>query len=59
MNFVVVQPMINSGLNHEWNQLAPTWIKEPSVEKEALKMFPDLDDELRVPNFVIYFLNKQ
>ncbi len=34
-------------------------IAEPTVEAEALKQYPQLDDDLRVPNFIIYVLDKQ
>jgi ubiquinone/menaquinone biosynthesis C-methylase UbiE len=33
-------------------------IIEPTVEPKALEMYPELDDELRVPNFIIYVLKK-
>jgi ubiquinone/menaquinone biosynthesis C-methylase UbiE len=33
-------------------------IIEPTVEAENLKRFPELDDELRVPNFIIVVLTK-
>ena len=33
-------------------------IVEPSVTPEALARFPELDDELRVPNFIVYALGK-
>lgn len=33
-------------------------IIEPTVTPEQLKAYPDLDDELRVPNFIIYLLRK-
>lgn len=33
-------------------------IIEPTVTPESLAVFPDLDDELRVPNFIIYVLKK-
>ncbi len=33
-------------------------IVEPTVTEEYLKMYPELDDELRVPNFIIYILRK-
>jgi ubiquinone/menaquinone biosynthesis C-methylase UbiE len=33
-------------------------IIEPTVDHEALTIFPELDDELRVPNFIIYVLRK-
>ena len=33
-------------------------ITEPTVTKEQLALYPELDDELRVPNFIIYTLRK-
>jgi ubiquinone/menaquinone biosynthesis C-methylase UbiE len=33
-------------------------IIEPTVEIRALEKFPELDDELRVPNFIIFVLTK-
>ena len=33
-------------------------IIEPTVTAENLKLYPELDDELRVPNFIIYILQK-
>jgi hypothetical protein len=33
-------------------------IVEPTVISEQLKNYPELDDELRVPNFIIYILKK-
>ena len=33
-------------------------IVEPTVTKEHLKKYPELDDEARVPNFIIYVLKK-
>ena len=33
-------------------------IVEPKVTKENVKKYPELDDELRVPNFIIYKLKK-
>ncbi|MEN8207669.1 MAG: methyltransferase domain-containing protein [Candidatus Fermentibacteria bacterium] len=33
-------------------------ITEPTVTKEQLASYPELDDELRVPNFIIYILRK-
>ena len=33
-------------------------IVEPTVNSEQLKDYPELDDELRVPNFIIYILKK-
>ena len=35
-----------------------TGMREPSVTEENLKKHPDLDDELRVPNFIIFILRK-
>lgn len=32
---------------------------EPTVRPEVLSRYPDLDDELRVPNFIIYVLRKE
>jgi len=32
---------------------------EPTVTPEQLALSPELDDELRVPNFIIYILRKQ
>lgn len=34
------------------------FISEPTVTKECLADYPELDDELRVPNFIIYALRK-
>jgi len=31
---------------------------EPTVNKKILSEYPDLDDELRVPNFIVYVLEK-
>ena len=31
---------------------------EPTVTEEALALYPELDDELRVPNFIIFVLRK-
>jgi hypothetical protein len=31
---------------------------EPTVSPEQLARYPELDDELRVPNFIIYVLRK-
>jgi len=31
---------------------------EPTVTPEQLALYPELDDELRVPNFIIYMLHK-
>jgi 2-polyprenyl-3-methyl-5-hydroxy-6-metoxy-1,4-benzoquinol methylase len=31
---------------------------EPTISKDRLKRYPELDDELRVPNFIIYILQK-
>jgi hypothetical protein len=33
-------------------------VVEPTVEAASLKRFPELDDELRVPNFIILVLGK-
>ncbi len=33
-------------------------IKEPTVTEEQLALYPELDDELRVPNFIIFVLRK-
>jgi SAM-dependent methyltransferase len=33
-------------------------IVEPTLERENLARYPELDDELRVPNFIIFLLNK-
>jgi SAM-dependent methyltransferase len=33
-------------------------IVEPTVSEELLALYPELDDELRVPNFIIYILRK-
>ncbi len=33
-------------------------ITEPTITREKLKLYPELDDELRVPNFIIYALRK-
>lgn len=33
-------------------------IVEPTVTEEQLALYPELDDELRVPNFIIYALRK-
>lgn len=33
-------------------------IVEPTVTAEQLRLYPELDDELRVPNFIIYLLRK-
>ncbi len=35
-----------------------TGIVEPTVTPEQLNDSPQLDDELRVPNFIIYHLSK-
>ena len=35
-----------------------TDIVEPTVRAEQLKVYPELDDELRVPNFIVYVLSK-
>ena len=33
-------------------------IVEPTVTRESLALYPELEDELRVPNFIIYSLRK-
>jgi hypothetical protein len=33
-------------------------IIEPTVTVESAQRFPELEDELRVPNFIIFVLNK-
>jgi ubiquinone/menaquinone biosynthesis C-methylase UbiE len=33
-------------------------VLEPSVTRECLAVYPELDDELRVPNFIVYALRK-
>ena len=33
-------------------------IIEPTVTGEELRDFPQLEDEMRVPNFIVYVLNK-
>jgi SAM-dependent methyltransferase len=33
-------------------------IVEPAVTTEQLELYPELDDEIRVPNFIIYVLSK-
>ena len=33
-------------------------IVEPTVSYENLERYPELDDELRVPNFIIFVLEK-
>jgi len=33
-------------------------IVEPTVTQAQLKVYPQLDDELRVPNFIVYVLGK-
>jgi SAM-dependent methyltransferase len=33
-------------------------IVEPTVSAESLALYPELDDELRVPNFIVYVLRK-
>jgi len=35
-----------------------TDIIEPTLTKDQLKIYPQLDDEVRVPNFIIYVLTK-
>jgi SAM-dependent methyltransferase len=32
---------------------------EPTITEEDLRLYPELDDELRVPNFIIYLLCKR
>jgi ubiquinone/menaquinone biosynthesis C-methylase UbiE len=34
------------------------WMIEPMVNPDQLATYPDLDDELRVPNFILYRLRK-
>jgi SAM-dependent methyltransferase len=34
-------------------------IIEPTLDANSLERYPDLDDELRVPNFIIFILEKQ
>jgi len=34
-------------------------IVEPTVDQESLERYPELDDELRVPNFIIFALQKR
>ena len=31
---------------------------EPTVTPENLALYPELDDELRIPNFIVYVLRK-
>lgn len=38
--------------------LAIEGIIEPTVDRENLARYPELDDELRVSNFIIFILNK-
>jgi hypothetical protein len=38
--------------------LATEGIIEPTVDRENLALYPELDDELRVPNFIIFIQNK-
>ena len=33
-------------------------VVEPTVELSDLEQYPELEDELRVPNFIIYILDK-
>ncbi len=33
-------------------------IVEPAATKQAAEDYPELEDELRVPNFIIYLLGK-
>ena len=33
-------------------------VVEPTVTSEQLKDYPELEDEMRVPNFIIYILKK-
>jgi hypothetical protein len=33
-------------------------IIEPTVTSEQVSLYPELEDELRVPNFIIYLLKK-
>ena len=33
-------------------------IVEPTVDGESLERYPELEDELRVPNFIIFVLKK-
>jgi hypothetical protein len=35
-----------------------TGIMEPTVTQEDLERYPELSDEARVPNFIIYILEK-
>jgi SAM-dependent methyltransferase len=46
-----VRGFINAGLRIED-------IVEPTITPEQLVLYPELDDELRVPNFVVYVLRK-
>lgn len=34
-------------------------IVEPTITEEELKLYPELDDEMRVPNFIIFALRKE
>ena len=34
-------------------------ITEPTITQERLALYPELDDELRVPNFIIFILRKR
>jgi hypothetical protein len=31
---------------------------EPTVSEENLRLFPDLEDERRVPNFIVYVMRR-
>ena len=33
-------------------------IIEPTISEDRLALYPELEDELRVPNFIIYSLRK-
>tara|TARA_B000000460_G_C21304584_1_gene301699 strand:- start:455 stop:586 length:132 start_codon:yes stop_codon:yes gene_type:complete len=33
-------------------------IIEPTISEDQLALYPELEDELRVPNFIIYSLSK-
>ena len=33
-------------------------ISEPTVDPDSLRRYPELEDELRVPNFIIFVLKK-
>jgi len=58
-------------MRREWEELAPAWMRaftetefaledviEPTVDAETLARYPELDDEARAPNFIIYILRK-